>query len=159
MPFYFPADLQQGYSEQHGPDAREENGERADSADELDVRFGPWETMGFFAFICAFQGRSDLQREFRYGTIKRADRRHFDGKRGISMRLIDAEPFDKTLLHVPDDVGDAFSFIRGVESVLDKIRASKTVEIPSKDAYKDISDRYLEKLRGSKRGSKQLTKP
>lgn len=75
------------------------------------------------------------------------------------MRLIDAEPFDRLLLHVPEDVYDAQSFAQGVETVLEKIRTAETVEIPLKDSYNEISERYLEKVRGSKRGSKQLTKP
>ena len=60
------------------------------------------------------------------------------------MRLIDADPFDKALYHIPDDVFDPQSYARGVEAVLDKIRASKTVvQLPDKDVAL-----FLEWLKG-----------
>lgn len=43
------------------------------------------------------------------------------------MRIIDAEPFDNFIIRVPDDVYDAFSYIRGVEDLLHKIRSAETV--------------------------------
>ena len=39
-------------------------------------------------------------------------------------RLIDATPFDKLILKVPDDVYDDQSYIRGVEDVLAIIRSA-----------------------------------
>ena len=41
-------------------------------------------------------------------------------------RLIDASPFDKFIISVPEDVYDAMSYIRGVEDMLALIRKAKT---------------------------------
>ena len=50
------------------------------------------------------------------------------------MRLIDADPFDRSLYHIPDDVYDPQSYAFGVEAVLNKIRQSDTViQIDDKD--------------------------
>ncbi len=46
----------------------------------------------------------------------------------LTKRLIDATPFDKLIVHVPDDVGDEYSYIRGVEDILYLIRSAKTEE-------------------------------
>lgn len=47
----------------------------------------------------------------------------------IQKRLIDASPFDKFMISVPEDVGDEYSYIRGVEDVLALIRSAKTEEV------------------------------
>ena len=39
--------------------------------------------------------------------------------------LIDRTPFDKFIISVPEDVYDPFSYIRGVEDVLNLIRKAK----------------------------------
>lgn len=44
----------------------------------------------------------------------------------LTKRLIDASPFDKLIIHVPDDVYDAQSYVRGVEDILYLIRTAKT---------------------------------
>ena len=44
----------------------------------------------------------------------------------LSKRLIDASPFDKLIVSVPPDVGDEYSYIRGVEDILYLIRSAKT---------------------------------
>ena len=50
------------------------------------------------------------------------------------MRLIDADKFNGVIYHIPDDVYDEGSFIRGIEFILDKIREADTViSIPRKD--------------------------
>ena len=41
-------------------------------------------------------------------------------------RLIDANEFDKFLISVPEDIYDAYSYIRGVEDVLERVRKAKT---------------------------------
>lgn len=41
-------------------------------------------------------------------------------------RLIDASPFDRLIISVPDDVGDEYSYIRAIEDMLYLIRSSKT---------------------------------
>ena len=41
-------------------------------------------------------------------------------------RLIDASPFDKLIMGIPEDVYDAQSYIRGIEDVLYLIRTAKT---------------------------------
>ena len=41
-------------------------------------------------------------------------------------RLIDAEPFDRFIISVPEDVYDALSYIRGIEDMLYLIRSAKT---------------------------------
>ena len=43
------------------------------------------------------------------------------------MRLIDADKFNKVIYHVPEDVYDAQSYIRGMEDMLDRIRQAETV--------------------------------
>lgn len=50
------------------------------------------------------------------------------------MRLIDADKFNGVICHIPEDVYDAQSYIRGMEDVINSIRNTKTViEIPQKD--------------------------
>ena len=44
----------------------------------------------------------------------------------FTKRLIDATPFDKLIISVPEDVGDEYSYIRGVEDILYLIRSAKT---------------------------------
>lgn len=44
----------------------------------------------------------------------------------LSKRLIDATPFDRLIISVPEDVYDAQSYIRGVEDMLYLIRSAKT---------------------------------
>ena len=44
----------------------------------------------------------------------------------FTKRLIDANKFDRFIISVPEDVYDAFSYIRGVEDVLNIIRETKT---------------------------------
>ena len=41
-------------------------------------------------------------------------------------RLIDATPFDKFIISVPEDVYDALSYIRGIEDMIYLIRSAKT---------------------------------
>lgn len=43
------------------------------------------------------------------------------------MRIIDADPFDKFIIHVPEGVGDEYSYIRGVEDMLELIRKAETI--------------------------------
>ena len=50
------------------------------------------------------------------------------------MRLIDADKFNGFICHIPEDVYDAQSYIRGMEDVINSIRNTKTViEITQKD--------------------------
>ena len=44
----------------------------------------------------------------------------------LTKRLIDATPFDRLIISVPEDVYDAFSYVRGVEDILYLIRSAKT---------------------------------
>ena len=44
----------------------------------------------------------------------------------LSKRLIDASPFDRLVISVPEDVYDEYSYIRGVEDMLYLIRSAKT---------------------------------
>lgn len=44
----------------------------------------------------------------------------------LTKRLIDASPFDRLIMSVPNDVYDEFSYIRGVEDILFLIRSAKT---------------------------------
>ena len=44
----------------------------------------------------------------------------------LEKRLIDATPFDRLIISVPDDIGDEYSYIRGVEDMLYLIRSAKT---------------------------------
>ena len=44
----------------------------------------------------------------------------------LTKRLIDASPFDKFIISIPEDVGDEYSYIHGVEDVLSAIREAKT---------------------------------
>lgn len=46
----------------------------------------------------------------------------------IQKRLIDASPFDRFMISIPEDVGDEYSYIRGVEDMLYLIRSAKTEE-------------------------------
>ena len=46
----------------------------------------------------------------------------------LTKRLIDASPFDKLIISVPEDVYDPQSYIRGVEDVLYLIRSAETVD-------------------------------
>ena len=46
----------------------------------------------------------------------------------FAKRLIDASFFDKLIISVPEDVGDEYSYIRGVEDMLYLIRSVKTEE-------------------------------
>ena len=48
-------------------------------------------------------------------------------------RLIDASPFDSFIISVPDDVYDAFSYVRGIEDMLTLIRTAKTENEESED--------------------------
>lgn len=41
-------------------------------------------------------------------------------------RLIDATPLDKLIIEIPQDVGDEYSYIRGVEDVLELVHKAKT---------------------------------
>ena len=41
-------------------------------------------------------------------------------------RLIDATPLDKLIIEVPKSVGDEYSYIRGVEDVLELVHNAKT---------------------------------
>ena len=55
------------------------------------------------------------------------------------MRLIDADKFNSVIYHVPDDVYDAYSYVQGIEFVLDKIREAKTIiDIPDTEAVVQI---------------------
>ena len=42
------------------------------------------------------------------------------------MRLIDADPFEKMIIHVPEEVYDPLSFCQGAETVLRMIREAET---------------------------------
>lgn len=44
----------------------------------------------------------------------------------LTKRLIDASPFDRLIVSVPPDVGDEYSYIRGVEDILYLIRNAET---------------------------------
>lgn len=44
----------------------------------------------------------------------------------FSKRYIDASIFDNFIIHVPEDIYDAYSYVRGVEDVLHIIRSAKT---------------------------------
>lgn len=52
------------------------------------------------------------------------------------MRLIDAQKFDEYITKVPEDVYDACSFVRGVETVLDAIRNAPTI-VEGMDVFLD----------------------
>ena len=44
-------------------------------------------------------------------------------------RLNDANPFDRFIISVPEDVYDAMSYIRGIEDMLYLIRSAKTEQV------------------------------
>ena len=44
----------------------------------------------------------------------------------LTKRLIDASPFDRLIISVPEDIYDAQSYVRGVEDILTLIRTAKT---------------------------------
>lgn len=44
----------------------------------------------------------------------------------MTKRLIDATPLDKLIIEIPQDVGDEYSYIRGVEDVLELVHKAKT---------------------------------
>jgi len=44
----------------------------------------------------------------------------------MKKRLIDATPLDHFIIAIPPDVGDEYSYIRGVEDVLDIVHSAKT---------------------------------
>ena len=54
----------------------------------------------------------------------------------LTKRLIDASPFDKLIISVPDDIYDAFSYIRGIEDILAMIRSAKT----ENDSMEEMSE-------------------
>ena len=56
------------------------------------------------------------------------------------MRLIDASPFDRLIMSVPEDVYDAQSYVRGVEDILYLIRTAKEVKDVLQDS-KELSER------------------
>lgn len=57
---------------------------------------------------------------------KKIYEKYFGEYKPIRKQYIDISLFDKFIIHVPEDVGDEYSYIRGVEDMLDLIRSAKT---------------------------------